>query len=262
LLQALEAIVSSRPDLSWAVRQDAGGGVGAVGVTLSTPGAFVVGMPTRSIRDARDRKSSVVVPLDFGIRGALALFAQRTKARVGFESIAAKDPLERTPGAGSLDVTSLPQTESVSRIVASDSRYTWTDAGGVYNVRPAPHIAARSPLDRPVEGFTASDESIETVLERIITLLGGQATGRSEGWGSTPGSPERLAAEAEQQRHVSFQLGPTTVREILNTLCRTQGTLSWTVTVIVNPNSQRLVSVSVNSWNGWGPGRSFTTTAW
>jgi hypothetical protein len=269
LLEALTAIVNQRGDLSWVVRQDEKADVEGVGLTLSLPSASATALPDRMVRTARERASSpsgparVTVPLTLGIRSALTAYGKRAKVRIGLELVPASQDEPRPTGGGMLDLTGVEPPEALTRIVRADSRYMWVDAAGVIDVQPALHLREPGPLDRPIDGLNAQGQPVDTILDRIVALLGGQGrSGVGDSWGSMPGSPERLKAEAARGRPITLQVGPTTVRELLNTLCRTQGTLSWTVTPILRKDGLMLVSLQVDSWEDWGISRSFTLSKW
>jgi hypothetical protein len=262
LLEALNAIASNHPSVSWIVRQDGTGDADGVGLTLSVPHAGVTALSDRMVRSARSGASKMSVPLTLGIRSALAAYAKRARVLIGLEMVPASQN-ERPPGAGLLDLTGVPPTEGVTRIVRMDSRYAWVEAAGLFDVRPAVHVRDRSPLDRPIDGLNASNETIDGIVDRIMGMLGSKGdSGRGEGWGSMPGSPDRLKAEAARRRPLTLQVGPTTVRELLNSLCRAEGTLSWTLTPILRNDGLVLVSLQVDSWDDWGTSRSFTLSKW
>ena len=63
-------------------------------------------------------------------------------------------------------------------------------------------------------------------------------------------------------RKASFSLERTTIRGILDTLCRTQGSLSWSVEPMELPATGILLNLDVKSWDGWSVSRSIQLARW
>ncbi len=94
-----------------------------------------------------------------------------------------------------------------------------------------------SPFDAIVASLVVENETVETILDRIALLFGGRVSDKGSGAGVRPGSPEEQLIRKALARPLSFSLERTTIREILDTLCRTQGTLSWYVEPVEQPTN-------------------------
>jgi hypothetical protein len=84
---------------------------------------------------------------------------------------------------------------------------------------PAP---ADDPLDRTVPSFNVTNEPIGAVVNRVAWLLGSSASGGGSRY-YPPGAAE-LAPISVSIPH------PATIREVLDAICRAQGSIAWTAT--------------------------------
>jgi hypothetical protein len=256
VFEALNALARAGR-LSWVIRYDGPADHEGTSITLSSPSNSVVAMSSRAVRVSQDpaaRARIRVSPVP-SIMSAYGIYAARAKVLVGVEM--PTEPANRPPNSGgqSLDLTYVTSTEAIDQITRLDPRLSWSAAGGIFSIRPRADLMIKSPLDAVVERFDAQDESVEAILARIAPLVGGRVSGSGGGSGTRPGSPERALEDAKRARPVSFALGPTTIRQILDTLCRTQGTLSWTVYSMDLPAGIQ-VNVQITSWDGWSISRS------
>lgn len=258
LLDALTAL-GRNPRISWAIQYAGSSDLQGMSLALSVAGAGVVAVAPRiHLVDNKPRPVRVyAVPT---ILTAYGLYSQQAKVQIGVELPA--EPSDRGPGGrGSMiDLTGMSAVDAVDRITQLDRRLAWSEAGGVFAVRPRPDLVAETPLDAVVESFVAKEETVDALLLRIASLLGGSVTGRSSGSSARPGFEANMEREA-LARPLSFALGRTTIRRVLDTLCTTQGTLSWSVQPIA-VSSGVLVNVQVGSWDGWSISRSLQLSRW
>jgi hypothetical protein len=71
--------------------------------------------------------------------------------------------------------------------------------------------------------------------------------------------------EKEQRRRIaegraktiSLTLANSTLREILNAVCRTHGTLSWSLRPHGGPAGQRTYTIALESYDGWSASKTF-----
>jgi hypothetical protein len=56
---------------------------------------------------------------------------------------------------------------------------------------------------------------------------------------------------------MSLTLANTSVREILNGICRAHGTLSWSLRPHVGPDGKRTYTIELDSYDGWGVSKTF-----
>jgi hypothetical protein len=254
----LDGLVRPHRRLSWivkyvtpVVRPD------AVSVSLATPEASVAVLPDALRHDA----GSLRVPVYPTLAMTLGIYAAHAHVLTGLEAVPA--PPGPGPSTGQvLDLTGVPPVQAIARIVTLDSRYTWADAGGVFNVRPATEVSRNSRLDAVVPSFDLDGERIDALLDRLAAFFGDTGKSRGEGWSSRPGTVERQRQDAARQRPLTVRASGQTVREVLNSICRAEGTLSWTVIPTVNPNGTILVNLAVHSWGGWDTSRSFPVRTW
>lgn len=264
-LQALNTIAAAR-GLSWTVRHE-GTSFAAenVGIALASSGGSTMALSSRMLRSrpaVRDPRRPDRLPSGLGVAGMLSIYAQTSKVRFGLEML--PEPAGRTPARtdGAVEIAGVSPAEAVDRIVGADPRLTWSDANGIFSIRPRSDLRGTTPLDHPVASFTAEGHTVDRVLEHVAALLGGTAGGSGKGGGARPGTPEWERMEKERAKRVSFTLHGTTLRGILDELCRVQGTLSWTVRVTEQPARGVFVSIDASSWDGWSVSRGVQLSAW
>jgi hypothetical protein len=262
VFDALNAVARAA-GLSWVIRYDGPADLEGTSIALSIPSSGVVAMSSRAVRVSQDpaaRARIRVWPVPT-IMSAYGIYAGRAKVLVGVEL--PTEPANRPPNSGgqSLDLTYVTPAEAIDQITRLDPRLSWSDAGGIFTIRPRADLMAKSPLDDVVERFDAQSENVDAILARIAQLFGGRGSGSGGGSGTLPGSGERAIEDAKRARPMSFTLGPTTLRQILDTLCRTQGTLSWTVHPMEQQSGIQL-TVQLTSWDGWSISRSVQLPRW
>lgn len=257
----LDALVElgRNPRLSWTIHYAGTPDLEGMSLALSIAGAGVVAVSPRvRLVDSKPRPVRVsAVPT---ILTAYGLYSQQAKVQIGVELPV--EPAGRGPNAGGpmLDLTGTGAADAVDRITQLDRRLVWSEAGGVFAVRPRPDLVPESPLDAVVESFVAKEETVDVLLLRIASFLGGSVTGRSSGSSARPGFETTMEREA-LARPLSFAQGRTTIRRLLDTLCLTQGTLSWSVQPLA-VSTGVLVNVQVGSWDGWSISRSLQVARW
>ena len=200
------------------------------------------------------------------IEGMLTAYARAAHVRVGLELVPPPDFLGPPPGpAAPLDLTHVPPFEAIKRIVAYDSRYEVSQSKDAFHVTPTMAVPGRLMfMDKAVSGFTASHEAIGAVLGRIIWLLGYQPAGTAS-VSAGPSMPMNAPGAAQRTQDirtmpVTFTVGDrSTVRDVLDALCRAQGTLSWRL----RPPSSTgtMVELRLTSTEGWTIAQSFAIPA-
>lgn len=261
---ALNALASS-PGMSWSVRYDAPGGASdAATISLITPAATTVALSTVAMSRARvARPGRLVLPVMSELSGVVGLYALRAKLQTGFIRFPG-DRRENNPGGyPPLDLTGLSPSEALDRIVALDSRYEWTRDDGLYLVRPRRDLIAATPLDMPVDEFSARDIGVDAILGRIVRLLAiedSSAVSSGQAWS---GGPEEQAKQRQaRERPLSLTVRRTTVRGILNELCKEEGTLSWRASLQPDQKRGLLITIDLHSTSGWGVSRTFVAPLW
>lgn len=261
---ALNALASG-PGMSWSVRYDAPGGAPeAATISLMTPAATTVALSTHAMSRARVASPGrLVLPVMSELSGVVSLYALRAKLQTGFIRFPG-DRQENNPGGHPpLDLTGLSPSEAFDRIVALDSRYEWTRDEGLYLVRPRRDLVAATPLDMPVDEFSARDIGVDAILGRIVRLLAieeGSAVSSGQDWS---GGPEERAKQREaRERPLSLTVRRTTVRGLLNELCKEEGTLSWRASLQPDQKRGLLITIDLDSTTGWGVSRTFVAPPW
>lgn len=259
VVEILEAIARAHGALSWIVDYDASGVgpehasftflEGPMGATVRTPEAERL-----ALEDAK----RLVLPTFWSIATALSLYGDTARVRVGMEGLHEDAP--RPLGEGPLvDLTGLAADAAIGRIVALDSRYVWESAGGLFNIRPAPHAAPRpSLLDTPIESFSVSEVTAEQALEALVRSFG-PVRGGGSGGGGVRGLTERerhRLMNEERARAISLTLQHTPLREALNAICRAHGALSWFSRSYSSGRDTIHHSFTLRSYNGWTVGKT------
>src|SRR5262249_25137629 len=120
----------------------------------------------------------------------------------------------------------VPARDAISRIVAHDSRYEWSEDGGVFRVRPKVGTPGRSDvLDRTLPSFVRTGQPTVAVLEGLISNISTQPRSPAT-TSSQPTNLEALKAIAIRPIDVSFP-GTVAARDVLDALSRAAGPVSW-----------------------------------
>lgn len=271
VFHALTAVANAA-NVSWVVRYDSGSGdPEGVSIALVSRAGGVTALSSRSLRASSGAAGPrllrvFAVPT---VATAFGMYAEHVRIRLGVEL--APEPMSqlRYGDGPALDLGGSTPTEAIDRITRLDSRLAWAETGGIFSVRPRAGLVPDSPLNRRVEEFMANDDTVDTILDRIAVLLedrpflyiGAIRRGRGGGSSALPGSRAEALERASRARRLSFSLRGATIREILDTLCRTQGTLSWTVSP-VDQEAKIVVHVDILSWDGWSTSRSVQLPRW
>jgi hypothetical protein len=245
----LDAIAAAHGSVSWVVRyatEDAH--PDGVSVSLITPAHTITAISVNQLRSGR-RANVKRILIPFGdLRTALTIYRARSKVRIGFERVVSSARAVAVSGVPPLDLTHVVPREAIRRIVEMDSRYEWIEWDGMFEIRPRPDLASVSLLDRRVERITVHNEPIETILDRLL-----EAGTSGEPPARTPAAAASRPAKPGVRRY-SLNLQHTTVRGVLNALCRADGTLSWVTDPVIRSDGMVDVNVSVHSWDGWSVG--------
>lgn len=254
VLDTLNALGSAK-GASWMITYDGPGAAADVAsFSLITPAATTVAMSTAAMaRIGGPRRLTIPVSSDLGF--IVTIYALRTHLQTGFIQIPNLRPGEFT-GHPPIDLTGLTPSEAFDRIVALDGRYEWTSDDGIYLVRPRRDVMPASPLDTPVDEFTVTATPVDAILDRIVSLLAnGMRVGSSEGWSGRPA--ERAQQREGRQRPLSVVARRTTVRGVLNDLCKEEGTLMWNAR-FQDVSDERRMTIQLQSHAGWSVARTFT----
>jgi len=266
VFEALNALAQTA-GVSWALRYELpDANPESVAITLlgnRNSGGGLAALSSRMLRAGSDpaSRSRIRVFAAPSVTSAYDIYAQRAKVQIGVELPPEPIGTRRAGGPG-LDLTDVPAADAIDRITRLDSRLTWTVADGIFSVRPRPDLVPTSPLDTMVESFVAQDETVEAILGRIAMLFGGRVTGNGSGGGGRLEFPDEQQARKSLARALSFRLERTTIRAVLDTLCRTQGSLSWRVIPMEQPTTGILLSLQVGSWDSWSVSRSIQLVKW
>ncbi|HXG87786.1 MAG TPA: hypothetical protein VNJ02_05555 [Vicinamibacterales bacterium] len=256
----LEAMARSHGLLSWQVHYDAGDdSLAASSIALSTIGSIATAQ-SAAMRDlAAKMRGRLRIPVWRSLETMLSLYHQRTGVLMGLEL---PPDVEPSPiGGPPIDLTDLPPAVAVARLVALDSRFEWTDDGGMFSIAPRAEFVSRpTVLDRRLESVVMPGLAAEAALEVLVGAIGGKRVGGGYGEGGLPGRDSAEQARrraASRARTVSLSLANVTVREVLNALCRAHGALSWRM----RPPSARgrePYHFDLGSADGWSVGLSFS----
>jgi hypothetical protein len=262
VLVVLEAIASAHGGLSWLVRYDDGeSGFDHATIFMMGAGSLAMASSARAAIATARARDRLIVPVRRSLGMMLALYSRHARVHTGVELLEAAT-LDPIVDASPLDLTDLPPDIAVSRMVALDSRYEWQDAGGMLNIRPRPDHGARpSWLDQRFDSFSVSDATVEGVLDAIAQLLGAGASGSGSSESGVPGldaHEQRRRSVEGRARRIGLTLGNVTLREILNAICRTHGTLSWQVRPQPSRGAARAYAIEFESFDGWSTTRTLT----
>jgi hypothetical protein len=140
-------------------------------VTAQSPAAF---------RDALAPPTAVrQLQIATSMPAMLSTYAVRTPSlKLSVEEAAASPELAMylaaplAPGVPPLDLPDDP-AQAIARIVAFDSRYEWSQTNGRFRVRPRAGVPGRIDLlDNKIDGFSATNESARSVIERAARAVG------------------------------------------------------------------------------------------
>ena len=134
------------------------------------------------------------------------------------------------------------------------------EVAGAGITRPAgnePRVTGRNGDGQRLITLALHDATVLEILEAIsIGRLFGSATGRV-GYGEgglldVDEKEQRRRITAGRAKTMSVTLANTSVREILNAICRAHGTLSWSLRPNVGRDGKRTYTIGLDSYDGWG----------
>jgi hypothetical protein len=266
LLEILNAIAQAHGELSWAVRYNAGGArletatISLMGRALVATAPFADAEREAARMGVRDR---IMIPVVGSLDRMLSLYTQRARVQAGIELLT-DDGRASFLDVPPLDLTAFARAAALSRIVAFDSRFEWVDAAGIFNVRPKPeHAAGPSILEQSIETFSVTDITAEGALNAIGRYLGTVSPGGGSGEGGLLDVDEKEQRDRIREgraRPISLTLANSSVRDILNAVCRAHGTLSWSLRPHGESDGRRTYTIAFDSYDGWSVSKSFEST--
>ena len=176
------------------------------------------------------------------VQSMLGLYGARGRVQIGFEKL----PGSAEPGlpreVPPLDLTGVPAADGIRRILATDPRYTATSVKGILNIRPKASAERPSEfLDRIVTRFTLRGQPATVLMDRLPPIFG-----------LDPPEQPRPA----KGKLLTLDLQGVSLRDVLNEICRAEGTLSWTFHAQPGPEGVTSLSVELKSFDGWSAGTS------
>lgn len=263
VVEILDAIARAHGALSWHVSYGRGPvDLDHASITLTSGPASATAESTYAKSDAALARTRLVVPVIHSLDSTLTLYTRRARILAGIEFLPGDADRPSAGAAALLDLTGVAPAEAVARIVALDSRFEWEEAGGIFYVHPRlEHAVQPSLLDRNLETITFTNQTAEGVLGALAKVLGAKHAGRASSAGSLvdvdPAEQARLIAEG-RAKTISLTVTDNTLREVLNTVCRAHGTLSWKFRTAMSQQGQVSYSIDFESYDGW----SVSTTFW
>lgn len=239
VVAALTTVARENGAMSWSVQYDhAPADVSSATIIFTESGEMVTAVPLEQARAA----PTLGLPsgdLAIGVSDVTSLAANYARAsgiRIGIETLPLS-PLRQVRGLPPIRVANLTPAQALARIVAYDSRYEWAESKGVYYVRPK-SSASDSPLNKTIESFAATNEALDSVMRRIVSLL---APGPVNQPSPLPPSASPMAQQmaAMRARAVTVSLrGPSTIRDVLDAVTNAAGFPVWLLrTNTVTPTS-------------------------
>jgi hypothetical protein len=176
------------------------------------------------------------------VQSMLGLYGARGRVQMGLEKL----PGSAEPGlpreVPPLDLTGVPPADGVRRILATDPRYISAPVKGILNIRPKASAGRPSELlDRIVTRFTLRGQSATVLMDRLPPIFG-----------LDPPEQPRPA----KGKLLTLDLQGVSLRDVLNEICRAEGTLSWTFHAQPGPEGRTALSLELRSFDGWSTGTS------
>jgi hypothetical protein len=152
---------------------------------------------------------------------------------------------------GEVVLTGMSIGHAFDRLVELDERYVWNEADGVLVLRPGVTWFDRDHfLHRRIPSFRVNDGRIWAAMHAVHSALGGARGPADEVW------PARTS---QSDYAFSVSLGVTTVRDALNAVVRTHGSLQWRVDYCKPPAGYEYAMVWLMTFDGDGVGRRAAT---
>ncbi len=257
VLEVLNALAAAHGHLSWVVRYERPeADAEDVSVSLITQHHSITAVSVTEMRTPRSPDGRRIFVPAGDVSAALNAYKRRSGQLIGFERVPSPARVN-TSGITVLDLTGLPPIEALQRVIDTDSRYEVREAHGILNVLPRADLGSAWRLDRPIEQFTVSGELLPALVERLAALIA-----------ATDISVRRFPVATNdggilrRLQPLSFTLRNTTAREILNTICTKQGTLSWAVTPQPPDAAGVRVTLDLSTSSGEGYTATFRVPSW
>ena len=256
-LEALNALAKAASGSSIVQYDDAAGDAeGATVILRTAAGSYSAASPVALRARQSPDPHLVRVTMPAELPDAIVRYASAAHVTVGINALARRQGILPEPTGIAVPLDSTKPAEAISTLVAYDTRYTWSETVSAFRVEPKREPAsALSWLDAPVEKFSASNEPLAAVLDRVIWLSG-----------LAPGSTLNVivsgpvnTAETDAKRQEIARTPVTvafdrrgTVADVLDALGRAGG-LSW----VAQPISPSFPDVQLRlvSPEGWSMSR-------
>ena len=260
----LTGIARENGALSWTIKYDrAPASPDSVSITFIELGVEVTalspyaqqtqGMPGPLTPNRVTISSLSTMLLNYGERSGLRINFEEAALRPGEQSF---NPAQ-TAGMPQLELPDQPSA-AIARIVALDSRYEWSEKGGSFLVRPKPGVPGRlAVLDAPVNGFRATNEPANAVIERAGGLLGTVRSSPAIAAAQGAGMPPSPITEAMARPIDVDVASPATVRDVFNAIADATG-WSWTMRPSFSPGRPTVLSLQWRSRAPFGAARGGT----
>ena len=222
VLEVLEAASRENGALSWSVTYaQAPASARTARIVLSESGEITAAEPL----DPSVPIAGIVVPSG-DIVSMLSQYLRLAPVVLAVEQLPASGPSQMFVGLPPIYLGGVPPREAIARIVAYDSRYEWSEKGGIFHVRPKAGTPGRSNvLDQTMPSFVRTGQPTAAVVAALISNVTQQPR---TSFSTVPTSANRAALDqiARKSIDVSFA-GSVTVREVLDAICREAGGVSW-----------------------------------
>jgi hypothetical protein len=172
----------------------------------------------------RARGYTISVDVGVGLEQSVLNYARGAHLSVGIEALPAATSRVPTPTVAVLSLDRRRPREALEQLLAYDSRYALSEEHGMFHLRLRSGTTVAA-LDKTVLNFSATNRPFMAVFNQVLGR-GPAATAR----GSV--SP----ADAVFEAPLSVTADRSTVRELLDTICRDIGA-SWMVRTLERPAS-------------------------
>ena len=224
VLEVLQAASRQDSSLSWSVTYASAPET----IRNATIRLIESGVVTESSPADTTQTASGVMAVIGDVVSMLTQYLRFGSVRLAIEQLPATGPPRLVNFVPALHLDGVPPREAIARIVAYDSRYEWSEANGVFHVRPKSGTAGRSNvLDRTLPSFVGTGKPARAVLHDLIGNLATQSR-TSLLYAPLPSQNRApLDAIAAAPVDVSFP-GQVVARDLLDALCRAMGLgVSW-----------------------------------
>ena len=209
VLEGLNALVRGA-QRSWRVTYD-GPSIEAhdASIMFVTPVEGPTESPSPAAEAERADANLVRITIRTRVDFAITEFARLVHAPVTIETL--PEPQPRLPWESENIPLVLDRREpraGLDRLLAYDSRYTLSQAHGMFRVQPRSGSTIPA-LDQPVVNFSVANEPFQTALNRVL----------GRGVPRPVSTPATFAADRVFETPISVTANGSTVRDLLDTLC-------------------------------------------